>query len=198
MTRIGIMGGTFNPIHSGHIKIAQAAYEQYALDRVLFIPSGRPPHKQQMKIASNEDRYNMVCLAISQYPFFEPSRLEIDKEGYSYTYETLNLLNECYSGSQLYFIIGADSLFEFEHWRYPDKILNSAILLVAGRGAYTTESMHKQISILEEKYGGHIHIIDTEYTDISSTSIRNGTYNHDYVPDCVKAYIASHGLYKEG
>lgn len=197
MKRIGIMGGTFNPIHMGHINIALAAYKQYELDKVLFIPSGNPPHKRGLKIASDEDRYNMVCLAAAPYPFFEVSRIEIDRVGYSYTYETLNELKELYKQSELYFIIGADSLFYLEDWKKPQSILKSAVILVANREESDDLKLNEHIKFVTNLYGGRILIIDVPKINISSTEIRTGTFDEKLVPSDVIRYINTHDLYLE-
>lgn len=197
MKRIGIMGGTFNPIHMGHINIALAAYKQYELDKVLFIPSGNPPHKRGHVLASDEDRYNMVCLAVEPYPFFEASRLEIDREGYSYTYETLTELRGLYTQSELYFIIGADSLFYLEDWKKPESILRNAAILVANREDSDDLKLNEHIKLVTTLYGGRISIIDVTKTDISSTQVRTGTFDEQLVPSDVIRYINTHGLYME-
>lgn len=195
MKAIGIMGGTFNPIHEGHIAIAKAAYEQYKLDEVIFIPSGNPPHKKDMSIASDKDRYNMVCDSVCQYPYFSVSSIEIDREGYSYTYETLKELSKKYSSDKLYFIVGADSLFYLEEWKHPELIMKYAVILVANRDDSNDEKLKEHIDFIKKTYGGEIGIINVNRIPISSTQIRENRFDDRYVPTAVIEYIREHHLY---
>ena len=118
--KIGIMGGTFDPVHVGHLILGEAAYRQFSLERVWFMPSGNPPHKRDRTGgATDEQRVEMVRLAISDNPHFRLSLIEMYEDGYSYTYRTLEYLRKQYPDTEFYFIIGGDSLFEFNHW--PDK-----------------------------------------------------------------------------
>ena len=118
MKKIGIMGGTFDPIHMGHLILGEKAYEQLGLDKVLFMPCGNPPHKRNRKgRATDEQRAKMVRLAIEDNPHFELSLIEMHEEGYTYTYRTLEQLNVENPDTEYYFIIGADSLYNFDTWR---------------------------------------------------------------------------------
>lgn len=197
MKKMGIMGGTFNPIHMGHIAIAQAAYEQFALDKVLFVPSGNPPHKKGKMIASNEDRYKMVCLATMNYPFFKVSSIELERGGYSYTFETLEALKKQFEDTEFYFILGADSLFYFDKWKNPQDIVKNAVLLVANRDDSDDTILMKHILRIQAVYGGRFEIMDTPRIPISSTQIRKGTYLKELVPTDVIDYIETHHLYQE-
>lgn len=173
MALIGIMGGTFNPIHLGHVKLAQAAFEQYNLDKVIFIPSSEPPHKKNEAIVSGLHRLNMVKLAIQDFSYFETSDMELNREGYTYTYDTLKELHGQNTQDEIYFIIGADSLFNFEKWNHPDEIVKMCILLVADRDDIPIDKFVNQIDYLKEKYQADIRILKTPMMDISSTQIRN-------------------------
>ena len=124
--RIGIMGGTFNPVHQGHIDMAKAAAAQEKLSRVLFLPTGNPPHKRE-GLVDAEDRYRMAAAAIAQDDVLTPSRLEIDRTGVIYTVDTLTLLREKYPRAQLYFIIGMDTLLELQHWRSYEQVYLSGM-----------------------------------------------------------------------
>lgn len=172
MACIGIMGGTFNPIHLGHIKLAQAAYEQYNLDKVLFMPSGDPPHKKDETIVKAEHRMNMVKLAIAGISYFEPSAMEIERKGYSYTCETLKELHGQNTQNVLYFIIGADSLFHIESWYKPEEIFKLCVLLAANRDDIPYNDFFNQIQYLNRKYQADIRPINTPMMHISSTQIR--------------------------
>ena len=121
--RIGIMGGTFDPIHMGHLILGEKAYEQFSLDQVLFMPAGNPPHKRNRAgRASDEQRVEMVRRAINGNPHFALSLIEMNEEGYTYTYRTLENLKKEHPDTDYYFIIGADSLFSFETWMEPGRI----------------------------------------------------------------------------
>ena len=130
--RIGIMGGTFNPVHQGHVDMARAAAAQENLDKVLFLPTGNPPHKHE-GVVDAEDRYRMVASAIAQEPAMVPSRLELERSGVIYTVDTLTLLKEKYPKAQFYYVIGADTLMELKHWRNYEKVLTLCTFLVCPR-----------------------------------------------------------------
>ena len=123
--KIGIMGGTFNPIHNAHLMMAQAAYEQYKLDEIWFMPSAKPPHKNQDEIAEKEHRKRMVQFAIDKTPYFKYSNVEYKREGKTYTYDTLVELKKEREDAHFYFIMGGDSLAQFEQWYHPEKIVKS-------------------------------------------------------------------------
>ena len=123
--RIGILGGTFDPIHNGYLIMAEIIRGAFELDRVLFIPSGNPPHKKNQTVTDAEHRYNMVCEALKGNPYFEKSRIEVDREGYTYTIDTLGILNEQYRGiADLYYIIGADVLYDLLTWKDYEKVFS--------------------------------------------------------------------------
>lgn len=199
--KVGIMGGTFDPIHNGHLLLAKQAYEEYQLDEVWFLPSGHPPHKTDHKVTTVIDRLAMVRLAIADVPHYYLSDLEAIREGNSYTYQTLQLLNQQYPDNQFFFIIGADSLFELEDWKCPDQVMSQVTLLVAGRDYVNApRSMEAQIAYLSDKYGARIFCLHCEEVDISSASIRAMVTNNQpiiqYLPKCVEQYIVTHHLYQ--
>ena len=136
-SKIGILGGTFNPIHLGHLVLAQNALEWCNLDKVLIIPSGISYLKDPRIIASAFDRIKMVELSIKTNNKFELSTIETDRSGNSYTFETLNMLEEIYKGSELYYIIGADTLFSIEKWVRPEVIFEKTKIICARRDKYT-------------------------------------------------------------
>ena len=140
------MGGTFDPIHIGHLILAEKAYEELALDEVWFMPSGNPPHKQNREgRASDQQRVEMVRKSIADNPHFRLSTEEMHPDGYTYTYETLERLHKKYPDQTYYFIIGADSLYDFDTWCRPDRICKAASLLVATRNAVPEESLKEQM-----------------------------------------------------
>lgn len=200
MKRIAILGGTFNPIHTGHIKLAQKAMEQYKIDSVWIMPNNKPGYKSNEEIASSEDRCRMVELAIKDYSYMKLSCFEIEREGTTYTADTLKLLCNKYSDVEWYFIMGADSLFYFHKWRKPQEILKYAHILVAVRDDISTEQIKQQIALLSNKYNPcNISLLNFNYVDISSSHIREcvkkGDRISNMVPDNVAKYIFEKGLY---
>ena len=147
--KIGIMGGTFDPIHMGHLILGEQSYEQFQLDKVLFMPSGNPPHKRDRAgRASDNQRVDMVRLAIEDNPHFELSLAEMHETGYTYTYRTLEELKEYNPDTDYYFIIGADSLFAFDEWMEPERICRACTLVVAVRdhASYAFAKIEKKLS----------------------------------------------------
>lgn len=200
--KVGIMGGTFDPVHIGHLILGENAYLQFGLDTVLFMPSGNPPHKPNRQgRASTDQRIDMVRLALENNPHFELSLAEAHEEGYTYTKETLSRLTQQNPDTDYYFIIGADSLFTFETWKDPGEICRLCTLVVAVRDHVSAVKMDRQIACLEEKYGGKICKLETPNIDISSGTLRewiqSGRSLRYYVPDSVISYIKNLELYKE-
>lgn len=202
MARIGIMGGTFDPIHMGHLQIGRQAKEEYGLEQVWFMPSGQPPHKKDHRVTAAPLRCAMVELAIEGQDGFVSSRFEVERPGNTYTAQTLALLKEAYPEHDFYFIIGADSLYEIEKWYEPEKIMAQTVLLVAGR-AYDRAhpSMDAQMRYLTETYGARICPLHCPQVDISSEEIRSlaagGAELTGLLPEKVIAFIKENGLYKE-
>lgn len=201
MARIGILGGTFDPIHNGHLRLGEKAYEEFGLDTVWFMPSGVPPHKKDHRITEGKMRRDMVKLAIADIPCFLYSDFELEREGNTYTAQTLTLLKQEHGEDEFYFIIGADSLYEIEHWYHPEVVMAEAVLLVAGR-AYKPghKNLEEQIACLTRRFGARIHPIHCPQMDVSSEMIRaavaEGRSIGDLVPRPVEEYIRSHGLYQ--
>ena len=172
--RIGIMGGTFDPIHIGHLILGETAYHQFHLDNVLFMPAGNPPHKQDRENrATDSQRVEMVRLAIASNPHFTLSMEEMHREGYSYTYRTLERLKKRYPDTEYYFILGADSLYTFDEWKEPARILGACTILVGTRNHTSDEKLDRVIEHLEEKYHGQIEKLESLNIDISSKMIRS-------------------------
>jgi nicotinate-nucleotide adenylyltransferase len=198
MQKIGIMGGTFNPIHIGHMIAAQEVLYKMKLDSIIFMPTGNPPHKRQKDIISAEHRYEMVRLAIMGNRQFSISDLEIKREGRTYTYDTLNELHKIYYGNKLYFIIGFDTLKDLDSWRRIDDVCKMVSFIVVNRGNSTDEIMEES-KIKRERYSADINIVDIPDIEISSTEIRrrvgNGENVRYLVHDEVEAYIKLKGLY---
>lgn len=198
--RVGIMGGTFNPIHIGHLIIAEAAYEAYDLDEVLFVPSGISYMKDQSEILDAKKRVHMTGLAIEDNPHFALSTIEIDRDGNSYSYETLETLRKQNPNTEYFFLVGSDTLFALETWKHPEILLPSCTILVAVRNGVPMEKMQEHAKYLEEKFGGSIQLLTTPNIEISATDIRNriaANRNVKYfLPDSVLQFIEKKGLYK--
>ncbi|WP_373216923.1 nicotinate-nucleotide adenylyltransferase [Ruminococcus sp. 5_1_39BFAA] len=201
--KIGIMGGTFDPIHMGHLILGEKSYEQLGLDKVWFMPAGNPPHKKNRKgRASDEQRMEMVRLAIEDNPHFELSDIEMNEEGYTYTYRTLENLKEQNPDTDYYFIIGADSLYTFETWKEPLRICQACTLVVAVRNHTPVDELNREMELLNRKYNGRFIRLDTMNIDVSSQHLREWTVQHKslryYVPDKVIAYMQEQGIYLGG
>lgn len=195
------MGGTFDPIHIGHLILGEAAYEQYQLDKVLFMPAGNPPHKQERKgRAGDQERAEMVQLAIASNPHFELSLMEMQGNGLTYTYHTLELLRSQHPDTEYYFIIGADSLRDFDQWREPRRILSACHLVVAIRDWMSEESFDHLIEKRREEFQGDVRKLNTPNLDVSSHYIRQmlqeGKTVRYFLPDPVLDYIRSHQIYQ--
>mgnify|MGYP003294549643 CR=1 FL=1 len=173
MAKIGILGGTFNPIHLGHIELAKQAYQELNLDVVWFMPSKNPPHKDNYQIISEKDRTAMVELAIADYKFFKTSDIELKREGITYTSYTLEYLHQNYSENEYYFIVGADSIFNIESWNRPKVLFKLATFVVACRDNVDYNELEKHCNYLQLKYNGQISIIHMDKVDISSSFIRD-------------------------
>lgn len=193
------MGGTFDPIHIGHLILGESALVQFSLEKVLFMPSGNPPHKKNRDGASNEERVEMIRLAIASNPSFELSLEEMHEEGYVYTKETLRRLRMRHPDTDYYFIMGADSLLTFDTWRGPQEICDQCILTAAVRDSMDMETLDQAIARLKEKYHADIRKLESPNLDISSHNIRawyaEGRSIRYYVPDAVLDYIHKKDVY---
>ena len=198
MIKTGIMGGTFDPIHNGHMIIAQYAYEALGLDEVWFMTSGNPPHKADSSRTNAELRHRMVELAIGQCEAFVPCDYEVKRSEFSYSAVTLKNFREMYPDREFYFIIGQDSLNYFDKWYHPEEIVKYAKIHVFPRGA--DRSLSEEISAARSKLDGDFIGIDMPLIGISSTElrkrVREGKSIRFMVPDAVEKYIREKGLYK--
>ena len=202
--KIGIMGGTFNPVHHGHLVTAQEALDQFGLDEVIFIPTGDPPHKIEDLLAHAEDRYLMTVIATSSNSSFFVYRIEIDRKGKSYTIDTVKELRRLFgSGSELYFITGADAILEILTWKNTREIVTLAKFIAATRPGYDLSKIKGLKTTLfddEDEGDQRIFIMEIPALAISSTDIRQrikiGRPVNYLVPEGVNNYILKHGLYK--
>jgi len=215
--RIGLLGGTFNPVHRGHLRAAEEVRLRFGLSRVLFIPSYIPPHKQTAAIASPEDRFAMVELALRSHPRMEASSVEIEAREKSYSIITLNKLKAVYADADIFFILGVDAFLEIETWKSYRDVLEQCRFIVISRPGFNLE---KAREVLPSEYGGkigecsrsgpvgedilaryQIFLVPIKAFDISSTEIRRrvraGRSIHRMVPGPVEEYIRSKKLYQE-
>ncbi len=140
LRKFGVMGGTFDPVHYGHLVTAEAARREFGLERVVFLPSGAPPHKDPTGVTDAEHRYMMTVLATLSNPHFDVSRVDIDREGVTYTVDSLRILREIYGEStELYFITGADAILEIVSWKDPEKLLELAHFIGATRPGFSLD-----------------------------------------------------------
>ncbi len=188
--RIGVFGGTFDPIHHVHLDIARAAREEAGLDRVLFVVAAEPPHKRGATCAPAEDRYRMVERALEGEPGLEASRIEMDREGPSYTVDTLEQLRERCPDAELFLILGVDSLADLPKWRDPDRIRARACILAVPRPGAPE---------IPAELEGSYRLLHFVPSPVSSTEVRqriaDGTPLDDLIPAPVKSYILEKGLY---
>ena len=201
--KVGIMGGTFNPIHFGHLLLAETAYQQFDLDEVLIMPTKNTYYKKMNNLVQAEDRVNMVKLAIEDNPHFVLSREELNRDGTTYTVDTLTRLTAQEPDSRFYFIMGADSLYHLESWREPQKILSMAVILVAGReGSGIGASLRSQKEYLENKFDADIRMLQSPVMEISSNDlrrrVREGRSIRYLLPKPVAEYIYENKLYLPG
>lgn len=200
MSSLGIMGGTFDPIHMGHLLLAETAMSDLMLDGILFLPSGCSYMKNTDKVLAADHRLQMTELGIKDNPDFYLSDMEIRRGGNTYTCETLAYLREVLPDTALYFLVGADCLFSIESWYRPEEILADCILVAAVRDGVPMEKMEEQCSYLAEKYHGDVRLLSFPETAISSTQIRKrvsmGKSIRYMVPDKVRLYLDEHGLYQ--
>ena len=198
--RTGIMGGTFNPIHNGHLLLAKQAREYCGLDEVLFMPSGNSYMKDANEILSGSIRVAMTELAIKGNPYFTLSTMEVERDGPTYTCDTLCELKKIHNDVLYYLIIGEDTFFSMEYWKNYEEILSGCILTVASRGDRSRQQMEEKASELINKHHAQIVLLPERRWDISSTEIRRriakGESITHMVPEKVSSYIHLHQLYQ--
>lgn len=201
MGKIGIMGGTFNPIHIGHLMLAEHVRCTCNLDEVWFMPTGCSYMKKDDAILDGETRYHMVKLAISNNPYFKVCDMEIKRPGYTYTFETILELKETYPQYTFYLIYGADCLFTIENWKAPELILQNAALITAVRSGSDISEMKRKRDELEKRFLGDIMLFPFLQLEISSTDIRKriseGKSVRYMIPDEVLSYITREHLYEK-
>ena len=197
--RIGILGGTFDPVHNGHLYIANALRAALDLERVVWVPAGRPPHKTGQIVSSDRDRLAMLELALAGSATDQISTIDIERSGPSYTADTLEILAERFTPARLFFLMGEDSLRDLPTWHDPERLLQAAELAVAARPGVDAdlESVARRVPTVQ----GRVHLIPTKEIAISSSDIRRwvarASIYPGLVPAAVEAYILEHGLYTQ-
>lgn len=198
--KIGILGGTFDPIHNAHLLLGESAREQFGLDRVIFIPNNLAHLPNRTEVASGENRYQMVKMAIKDNPYFTCSRIEIDKDGGTYTYNTIQELKLMYPGDELFLILGGDSVIGIDSWYMAKELLQSCTILAAVREDDDLAALDKKRKELGDQFGADIRLLKFNRIDISATEIRNrvrtGRSIRYMVPDEVIEFLCIKGLYK--
>jgi len=199
--RLGIMGGTFDPIHYGHLVAAETARDFYGLEKVVFVPSGNPPHKKTYPVTDSSHRLEMTRLAISSNRFFEVSAVEIHRPGYSYAVETVGEFRRRYGPeTKLMFITGADAVLEILTWKDIHSLLEECSFIAVTRPKVALEPLSKVRERLGPKGQEAIQVLQVPALAISSTDIRRrvreGRSVKYLVPDAVEEYILQHGLYR--
>lgn len=199
---IGIMGGTFDPIHYGHLAAAEAVRYEFGVEKIIFIPTGIPAHKEEESVTDSKHRFLMTTLATADNPNFNVSTIEIDRVGHSYTVDTITEIREyCNDDAVIYFIMGADSLHQIYSWKNIEKLFKICEIIVVPRPGYKKSALLDEIKMLQKKVNKKVHYLEVNGFDISSTDIkyrikRNSAVRY-MLPPNVLNYIIKEGLYVE-
>lgn len=200
MSRIGIFGGTFNPIHKGHTMLAKYCMDELGLDKVILIPTYMPPHKESNDLASETDRFNMCRLACENFDGFEVSDIEIKRKGKSYSYQTLTSLKEIYNKDDLFFIMGADMFLSLDKWKNPEIIFQKASIIAVPRDISSVSKLEEYYKNVISLMGAKAYILTNPVMQVSSTYIRENIENYNTVRDLIDSkvydYIISNNLYR--
>ncbi|ACB84129.1 nicotinate-nucleotide adenylyltransferase [Natranaerobius thermophilus] len=200
-SRIAIMGGTFDPIHLGHLMVAEEARQKFSLDKVIFVPVGIPPHKSAENITPSYHRYMMTLLATNNHPHFFVSNFEIDRNQPSYSIETLRYFRDLYdSETSLYFITGTDTILDILTWKDYHELPQLCDFICATRPNFSVEELETRVYRYFPELKPHVHYLQIPLIEISSTEIRNKRFNEQditfMVPETVENYILKENLFK--
>ncbi len=200
--KIGIMGGTFDPIHYGHLVTAEAVRYKFNLSKVIFVPSGNPPHKVARVVTNKKDRYIMTVLATVTNPNCEVSTIELNKDGYTYTVDTMKEFRSIYGDDyEFYFITGADAILEILTWKDIDTLLGLCNFVAATRPGFDNKDLYDKLDDIEKRYGTRIFRVEVPSLAISSTDIRRRVAQGEPIkyllPEVVERYIQKNHLYRE-
>jgi nicotinate-nucleotide adenylyltransferase len=198
--KIGISGGTFDPIHVGHLMVAETIREKFELDKILFIPVGDPPHKNYKDITDKNIRLEMVKKAIEGNCYFEFSDIEVKRKGFTYAIDTLKELQKIYPEAQFYYIVGSDVVFDILTWKAYEEVFKICKFIVVLRSEHNIQDLNQRIKYLKDTYGALILINKMPGIEISSTwvrdTIKKGLSVKYFVPDCVGKFIIENRLYR--
>ncbi|MBP7221781.1 MAG: nicotinate-nucleotide adenylyltransferase [Sedimentibacter sp.] len=198
--KVGIMGGSFDPIHIGHLVVANEALNIYELDEIIFVPAGDPPHKSSLK-ADPFHRLLMVNMAVLSNDKFSVSDLEIKCRGKSYTLNTLREFHKMYEDTEFYFITGTDAVIDLPNWYKPEEVLKLCRFIAASRPGISIKEVNEKIDEIKKTFGGNIELLKIPMLQISSTEIRKrvsmGISVKYLLPESVEQYIIKNELYKE-
>lgn len=199
--KIGIFGGSFDPVHLGHTGLAEDAMAQEGLDKVVFIPARLQPFKLDKALTTGDDRLNMLKLAAGDTTGFEISSYELEQDGVSYSYLTMRAMQKRFGNdSKLYFITGTDAFLKIDKWKNAEELLSNYAFIIGTRPGYKQEELQKYIEVINNKYGTEIMNIDNVQIDVSSTEIRHRLERDMPVSDLiskeVERYIKENGLYR--
>ncbi|MGI6469605.1 MAG: nicotinate-nucleotide adenylyltransferase [Syntrophomonadaceae bacterium] len=200
--KLAVIGGTFDPVHYGHLIAAEHARVELGIDKVVFIPSARPPHKANEKVTDWEHRCRMLQLAIEDNPAFEISSLEGPQRGISYTIDTIHSLQKANPERKIYFVMGADALLTIDTWKDYRQLIDLCCFVVVTRPNYTLDRSHPVLAALPEHWWQQMKQVEIPLMDISSTDIRrrvaSGKTIRYLLPDAVREYILQNNLYRGG
>lgn len=200
MSRIGILGGTFNPIHNGHIQMAEYSHKAAELDKVILMPTFVPPHKESTNLVSCEHRLNMCRLACLNLPYAEVSDFEIKLEGKSYTYRTLELLKSQNKNDEFFFIVGADMFLSMQNWKNPEIIFELATVIAIPRDKDSVSQLSNHYENVLKKMGAKAIVLKDSVLTVSSTYIRDNIDNQSALQSLIDSrvynYIKENNLYR--
>ena len=201
MSKIGVFGGTFNPIHNGHVSLGVYCKDELSLDKLMLIPTYTPPHKSSNELAEEEHRVNMCKLATEQYGYFEVSDIEIERKGKSYTYETLKSLKEIYTEDELYLIVGADMFLTLDKWKNPQSIFKNATIVAVPRNDDDKNDLVYYYDSTIKKLGAKAIVLENPVVQVSSTYIRENIDNYQLIKSLIDSnvyeYIVKNKLYRK-
>jgi nicotinate-nucleotide adenylyltransferase len=196
--KVGIMGGSFDPIHIGHLVVANEALNIYELDEIIFVPTGDPPHKEGLR-ADSFHRLLMVNMAVLSNDKFSVSDIEIKSSGKSYTLNTMREFHKLYINTEFYFITGTDAVIALPSWHEPEEVLKLCRFIAASRPGISMEEVNEKINEIKKIFGGKIEVLQVPMLQISSTDIRErfrkGVSAKYLLPECVEQYIIKNKLY---
>jgi nicotinate-nucleotide adenylyltransferase len=200
LKKIAVMGGTFDPVHYGHLASAETVRSIFEFDKIIFIPSGSPPHKINKDVTDPQKRYLMTSYAIAPNANFDISKIEVESVGNSYTIDTVRKIKESVSGAEIYFITGADAVLEIMSWHHSEELLQMCGFIAITRPGYNADKLKSQIEYLKKEKSADISLLEVPALAISSTDIRNRVKNgvsiKYLVPDSVENFIYKYNLYR--